>query len=41
MTNQDIVELSKEITNVLYLFVCFTAGLYVGYLFGMKDGNDI
>ncbi len=40
MTNQEIVELSKEITDVLYLFVCFSAGLYVGYLFGRKDGSD-
>lgn len=40
MNNQEIIEISKEITKVLYFFVSFLAGMYVGYLFGFKDGSN-
>lgn len=40
MTNPDINEISMQIARSLYLFVSFFGGLYIGYLFGRKDGGD-
>jgi hypothetical protein len=40
MTNQEIIELSKIITNVLYIFLFFMSGVFVGYVFGRNDEND-
>lgn len=40
MTNQDIIDLSMSISESLYFFTSFVAGLYVGYLFGKLHGDD-
>lgn len=40
MNNQEILETSTQIIRSLYLFVAFFGGVYIGYLFGRKDGDD-
>lgn len=32
-------ELLSIVTDSVYLFVAFIAGVYLGYLIGVKDGN--
>lgn len=39
MENQEIIEYSKLITDVLYTVVISFSGFIVGYIFGRNDQN--
>jgi hypothetical protein len=39
MTNQEIIEYSKLITDALYVIILSLSGFVVGYIFGRNDQN--
>jgi len=40
MTNDEIILLSKGITESLYLFLLLVVGFYFGFLWGRAFGDD-
>lgn len=40
MTNEEIIALSKGITESLYLFLLLVVGFYLGFLWGRAFGGD-
>jgi hypothetical protein len=39
--NPELTEVTQQLARSLYLFVAFFAGIYIGYIFGFRDGSNL
>jgi hypothetical protein len=40
MSNEEIILLSRGITQTLYMFLVLVSGFYLGFLWGKNFGDD-